>query len=192
MQRDFVETVRISGENLLTLINEILDFSKLEAHELELEELDFNLTNAVEEVADLLAMLAQAKGLELASLIYRDVPLFLRGDIARLRQVLTNLVSNAIKFTKNGEVIIKVSLKSETETNADIEFRVTDTGIGIPAAAQQKLFQPFTQVDASTTRKYGGTGLGLAICKQLVDLMKGQIGIDSEEGKATCKNNLIN
>jgi PAS domain S-box-containing protein len=185
MQRDFVETVRISGENLLTLINEILDFSKLEAHELELEELDFNLTNAVEEVADLLAMLAQTKGLELASLIYRDVPLFLRGDIARLRQVLTNLVSNAIKFTKDGKVIIKVFLQNETETTANIEFRVTDTGIGIPAAAQQKLFQPFTQVDASTTRKYGGTGLGLAICKQLVDLMKGEIGIDSEEGKGS-------
>ena len=185
MQRDFVETVRVSGENLLTLINEILDFSKLEAKELELEEIDFNLTNAVEEVADLLAMLAQTKGLELASLIYRDVPLFLRGDIARLRQVLTNLVSNAIKFTKDGEVIIKVALQSETETTANIEFRVTDTGIGIPAAAQQKLFQPFTQVDASTTRKYGGTGLGLAICKQLVDLMKGQIGIDSQDGKGS-------
>lgn len=185
MQRDFVETVRISGENLLTLINEILDFSKLEAQELELEELDFNLTNAVEEVADLLAMLAQTKGLELASLIYHDVPLFLRGDIARLRQVLTNLVSNAIKFTKEGEVIIKVALQSETETTANIEFRVIDTGIGIPAAAQQKLFQPFTQVDASTTRKYGGTGLGLAICKQLVDLMRGEIGIDSEEGKGS-------
>lgn len=185
MQRDFVETVRISGENLLTLINEILDFSKLEAQELELEELDFNLTNAVEEVTDLLAMLAQTKGLELALLIYHDVPVFLRGDIARLRQVLTNLVSNAIKFTKDGEVIIKVSLQNETETTANIEFRVTDTGIGIPIAAQQKLFQPFTQVDASTTRKYGGTGLGLAICKQIVDLMKGQIGITSEEGKGS-------
>ncbi len=185
MQRDFVETVRISGDNLLTLINEILDFSKLEAQEMELEELDFNLTNAIEEVADLLAMLAQTKGLELAALIYQDVPLFLRGDVARLRQVLTNLVSNAIKFTQSGEVIIKVSLQSETETTANIEFRVTDTGIGIPVAAQQKLFQPFTQVDASTTRKYGGTGLGLAICKQLVDLMKGQIGIDSEAGKGS-------
>ena len=185
MQRDFVETVRISGENLLTLINEILDFSKLEAQELELEELDFNLTNAVEEVTDLLAMLAQTKGLELALLIYHDVPVFLRGDIARLRQVLTNLVSNAIKFTKDGEVIIKVSLQNETATTANIEFRVCDTGIGIPIAAQQKLFQPFTQVDASTTRKYGGTGLGLAICKQIVDLMKGQIGITSEEGKGS-------
>ncbi len=185
MQRDFVETVRISGENLLTLINEILDFSKLEAQEMELENLNFNLTNAVEEVTDLLAMLAQKKGLELASLIYQNVPLCLCGDIARLRQILTNLVSNAIKFTQKGEVIINVSLKDETETTANIEFRVIDTGIGISASAQKKLFQPFTQVDASTTRKYGGTGLGLAICKQLVDLMGGKIGIDSEEGKGT-------
>lgn len=185
MQRDFVETVLTSGENLLTLINEILDFSKLEANEMELEEIDFNLNTCVEEVADLLAMLAQSKGLELASLIHQSVPLDLRGDVARLRQILTNLVSNAIKFTPIGEVIIKVSLKSETDSIANIEFRVIDTGIGISPAAQKKLFHPFTQVDASTTRKYGGTGLGLAISKQLVDLMGGEIGINSEEEKGS-------
>jgi len=185
LQRDFVETVRISGENLLTLINEILDFSKLEANEMELEEMNFDLNACVEEITDLLAMLAQAKGLELASLVNQNVPLYLRGDVARLRQVLTNLVSNAIKFTAEGEVILKILLKEETETRAKIEFRVIDTGIGISPKAQQKLFQPFTQVDASTTRKYGGTGLGLAICKQIVDLMGGEIGIDSEEGKGS-------
>jgi len=185
LQRDFVETVRISGENLLTLINEILDFSKLEAHEMELEEIDFDLNTCVEEVTDLLAMLAQAKGLELASLVHQNVPIYLCGDVSRLRQILTNLVSNAVKFTSEGEVIVKVSLKSETELRAIIEFRVIDTGIGISATAQKKLFQPFTQVDASTTRKYGGTGLGLAICKQIIDLMGGVIGIDSEEGKGS-------
>jgi PAS domain S-box-containing protein len=185
VQRDFVEIVRISGENLLTLINEILDFSKLEANEMELEELDFDLSTSVEEVTDLLAMLAQAKGLELASLVNHNVPLYLRGDVSRLRQILTNLVSNAIKFTSEGEVIVKVSLNAETESTATIEFRVIDTGIGISPTAQQKLFQPFTQVDASTTRKYGGTGLGLAICKQIIDLMGGEIGIDSEEGKGS-------
>jgi len=185
LQRDFVDTVRISGENLLTLINEILDFSKLEANEMELEEINFDLNTCVEEVTDLLAMLAQAKGLELAALIHQNVPLYLCGDVSRLRQVLTNLVSNAIKFTAKGEVIIKVSLVEETNAIAKIEFRVIDTGIGINPIAQKKLFQPFTQVDASTTRKYGGTGLGLAICKQIVDLMGGQIGIDSEEGKGS-------
>lgn len=185
LQRDFVETVRISGENLLTLINEILDFSKLEANEMELEEISFDLNTCVEEVTDLLAMLAQEKKLELAALIHQNVPTYLCGDVARLRQILTNLVSNAIKFTLQGEVIIKVSLKEETESIAKIEFRVIDTGIGISPESQKKLFQPFTQVDASTTRKYGGTGLGLAICKQIVDLMGGEIGIDSEEGKGS-------
>ncbi|MDX2256321.1 MAG: response regulator [Pseudanabaenaceae cyanobacterium bins.39] len=185
IQKDFVQTIRVSGENLLTLINEILDFSKFEANEMELEELDFELNLCVEEVMDLMAMTAQSKHLEIASLIYQNVPRYLRGDITRLRQVLTNFVSNAIKFTAAGEVVTKVSLLGETDTTATIEFRVIDTGIGIPAEAQQKLFQPFTQVDASTTRKYGGTGLGLAICKQIVELMGGSIGIDSEMGKGS-------
>ena len=185
LQRDFVETIRVSGENLLTLINEILDFSKLEAREMELEEINFDLNTGVEEVTDLLAMMAQSKGLELAALIYQNVPLHLCGDVARLRQVLTNLISNAIKFTAKGEVIVKVTLKEKNDANVIIEFRIIDTGIGISPEAQKKLFQPFTQVDASTTRKYGGTGLGLAICKQIVELMGGEIGIDSEEGKGS-------
>jgi CheY-like chemotaxis protein/HPt (histidine-containing phosphotransfer) domain-containing protein len=180
-----VDTIRVSGENLLTLINEILDFSKLEANEMELEEIDFDLNTCVDEVTDLLAMFAQKKGLEFASLIHHDVPIYLCGDVSRLRQVLTNLVNNAIKFTSAGEVIIKVTLKGEVEPTATIEFRIMDTGIGIPLTAQQKLFQPFSQVDASTTRKYGGTGLGLAICKQIIDLMGGEIGIDSEDGKGS-------
>ncbi len=185
LQRDFVETVRISGENLLTLINEILDFSKLEANEMELEEVNFDLNNCVEEVTDLLAMLAYSKGLELAALVHQNVPLYLTGDVSRLRQVLTNLVSNAIKFTEKGEVVIRVSLIEEIGSVAKIEFRVIDTGIGIKPESQKKLFQPFTQVDASTTRKYGGTGLGLAICRQIIDLMGGTIGIDSDEGKGS-------
>ncbi|OIP78356.1 MAG: hypothetical protein AUK48_01865 [Oscillatoriales cyanobacterium CG2_30_44_21] len=185
LQRDFVDTIRLSGENLLTLINEILDFSKLEANEMELEEINFNLNTSVDEVTDLLAMMAQSKGLELAALIYQNVPLHLCGDVGRLRQILINLIGNAIKFTATGDVIVKVTLREQTETTATIEFRIIDTGIGISPEAQQKLFQPFTQVDSSTTRKYGGTGLGLAICKQIVELMGGEIGIESEEGKGS-------
>ncbi len=182
-QHDFTETIKASGENLLTLINEILDFSKLEAGEMELEILDFNLSDCIEEIADLFANSAQTKGLELASLIYNDVPLLVKGDIGRLRQVITNLVSNAIKFTATGEVVIHAKLQAETPNTAIIEFSITDTGIGIASTAQQKLFQPFTQVDASTTRKYGGTGLGLAICKQIIELMGGNIGVESKEGE---------
>ena len=185
LQRDFVETVRISGDNLLTLINEILDFSKLEAGEMDLEILDFELATSIEEIADLLATSAHQKQLELATLIDPCVPTRLRGDIGRLRQILTNLVGNAIKFTPAGEVVIQVALKSETDAISTLIFSVRDTGIGIPPEAQGQLFQPFTQVDASTTRKYGGTGLGLSICKQLATLMGGTIGLESEVGKGS-------
>ncbi|MDX2242143.1 MAG: response regulator [Leptolyngbyaceae cyanobacterium bins.302] len=181
-QRDFVETIRFSGETLLSLINQILDFSKLEAGEMEPEILEFDLNTCIEEVADLVASTAHAKGLELATLVYRNLPTRLKGDVSRLRQILTNLVSNAIKFTSQGEVVIQAALKSETATHATITFSVSDTGIGISPAAQQKLFKPFSQVDASTTRRYGGTGLGLAISKQLVELMGGEIGVESTEG----------
>jgi PAS domain S-box-containing protein len=184
-QRDFVETIRVSGDALLTLINDILDFSKLEAGEMELEILDFDLRSCLEEVADLFASTAHAKGLELAVLMPPEVPRYLRGDASRLRQILNNLVSNAIKFTHQGEVVIQAELMQETATHVQLRLSVRDTGIGIPKEAQAKLFQPFTQVDASTTRKYGGTGLGLAICKQLTELMGGKIFLESEEGRGS-------
>ncbi|MFS8776724.1 response regulator [Synechococcus sp. W65.1] len=184
-QRDFVETIRVSGDALLTLINDILDFSKLEAGEMELEILDFDLRSCLEEVADLFAATAHAKGLELAVLMPPEVPRYLRGDASRLRQILNNLVSNAIKFTHQGEVVIQAELMQETTTHVQLRLSVRDTGIGIPKEAQAKLFQPFTQVDASTTRKYGGTGLGLAICKELTELMGGKIFLESKEGRGS-------
>ncbi|HEY9654098.1 MAG TPA: ATP-binding protein, partial [Crinalium sp.] len=184
-QRDFVETIQTSGETLLHLINQILDFSKLEAGEMELDAIDFNLNLCVEEVAGILAPVAHAKRLELATLVYRNLPTQLRGDANRLRQILTNLVGNAIKFTSTGEVVVQASLIAETSTTATIMFSVTDTGICIPAAGLDRLFKPFSQVDASTTRRYGGTGLGLAIARQLVELMGGEIGVESTFGQGS-------
>ncbi len=184
-QRDFVETVRFSGDALLSLINEILDLSKLEAGEMMLENLNFDLSTSVEEILELLAPQAHKKELELAALLDINVPIFLQGDVSRLRQILMNLVSNAIKFTSQGEVIVGIKLKSENYSTATLTFTVTDTGIGITPDDQNKLFQPFTQVDASITRKYGGTGLGLAICQELVNLMGGKIGIESEIGQGS-------
>ena len=178
-QVDFVQTLRVSAENLLTLLNDILDFSKLEASEMRLEIQKFDLNGCIEDVADLLATAAQSKGLELAVLIDNNVPRQLRGDAHRLRQILMNLVGNAIKFTFAGEVVIQVSLEFETSTYSELRFSVTDTGIGIAPADQKKLFQSFSQVDTSTTRQHGGSGLGLAICKQLVELMGGEIGVAS-------------
>ncbi|WP_414541923.1 response regulator [Nostoc sp. CCY0012] len=184
-QRDFVETVRISGDALLYLINEILDLSKLEAGEMILETLDFDLSTCVEEVLELLAPQAHKQGLEIAGLIHRNVPINLQGDASRLRQILMNLIGNAIKFTSSGEIVVRAELVSQTPHTATINFSVTDTGIGISAEDKSKLFQPFTQVDASITRKYGGTGLGLAICQQLVSLMGGKIGVNSQLGKGS-------
>lgn len=179
-QLDFVQTLSASAQNLLTLINDILDFSKLEAGEMRLEMLEFDLNNCLEDVADLLATSAQSKGVELAVLIDSNVPRQLQGDSSRIQQILTNLVGNAIKFTPTGEVVIQASLEFETPTFAAIRLAVTDTGIGITPEDQKKLFQSFSQVDASTTRRYGGTGLGLAISKQLVELMGGEIGVESQ------------
>ncbi|MFN6461072.1 MAG: response regulator [Nostoc sp. DedVER02] len=184
-QRDFMETIRVSGDALLSLINEILDLSKLEAGEMALESLDFDLSTCVEEVLELLAPPAHNKGLEIAALIYPNVPTQLQGDAGRLRQILMNLISNAIKFTSNGEVILRAELRSLSSTTATIYFSITDTGLGITPEDQSKLFTPFTQVDASITRKYGGTGLGLAICKQLISLMGGEIGVESQLGKGS-------
>ncbi|MDP5338364.1 MAG: response regulator, partial [Nodularia sp. (in: cyanobacteria)] len=191
-QRDFAEIIRISGDALLCLINEILDLSKLEAGEMVLENLDFDLSHCVEEVLELLAPQAHQQGLEIAGLIHRNVPVYLQGDASRLRQILMNLIGNAIKFTTTGEILVGAELRfshspslSPTPNTVTVNFSVTDTGIGISSEDQSKLFQPFTQVDASITRKYGGTGLGLAICQQLVDLMGGKIGVNSQLGKGS-------
>ena len=184
-QRHYAETVRGSGEALLTIINEILDFSKIEAGKLELEVIDFDLRAVVEEVADLLAERSHAKGLELAVLVEPDIPLDVRGDPGRLRQVVTNLVSNAVKFTADGEVVIRLGLAEQSDHDALVRVEVADTGIGIAPESQAALFEPFSQADASTTRTHGGTGLGLAISKQLAEMMGGEIGVESEAGEGS-------
>ncbi len=184
-QRDFLETARDSADALLVLLNDILDFAKIEAGRLDLDIIDFDLRSTVEGVATTMAQRAQAKGLEMACLIYHDVYSNLRGDPGRLRQVLVNLVGNAIKFTQKGEVLIRVLREKEDEKQVTLRFSVTDTGIGIPKERQASVFERFVQADSSTTRKYGGTGLGLTISKQLVEMMHGQIGLESEPGKGS-------
>jgi len=174
-QRPFVETVRTSGESLLAIINDILDFSKIEVGKMETEQLDFCLYQAVEDVVQLLAPRAHAKGLELACRIDDRLPSAVCGDPYRLRQVLTNLIANAVKFTDRGEVLVDVQRVDEST----MRFAVHDTGVGIPIEARERLFQPFEQADGSTTRRFGGTGLGLAISRSLVQLMGGEIGVDS-------------
>jgi two-component system, sensor histidine kinase and response regulator len=184
-QREFTETIRNSGDALLGLINDILDYSKIEAGKLDLEIIDFDLRVAMDEASDLVAYKADEKGLEYVTIFSPEVPSLFRGDPGRLRQILINLVGNATKFTEKGEVVVKAALKDENTTHATIRFSVTDTGIGIPKHRMDRLFKSFSQVDNSTTRKYGGTGLGLTISKQLAELMGGQIGVESEEGKGS-------
>ncbi len=184
-QQDLVKTLQQSGKNLLRIINKILDFSKLEAGVMELEILGFDLNSCLQEVIALLTPQTQAKGLKIVSYIEETVPIQLEGDALRLRQVLLNLVGNGIKFTQVGEVAITVSLETATSQGVTLRFEVKDTGIGIDTLEISKLFQPFSQLDASTTRKYGGTGLGLAICQQLVRLMGGEIGVRSVLGQGT-------
>jgi two-component system sensor histidine kinase/response regulator len=181
-QRDYLSVSLQSAETLLALINDILDFSKIEARKLELDIIDFDLRNMVEDLAQMMAKRAQDKGLELVCLIHPDLRTGLKGDPARLRQVLVNLVGNAIKFTHQGEVVIRAEPVEETETHATITFSVQDTGIGIPKERIAAVFDRFTQADGSTTRKYGGTGLGLTISKQLIEAMNGKIGVESESG----------
>jgi two-component system sensor histidine kinase/response regulator len=184
-QREYCELIRRSGESLLTVINEVLDFSKIESGKLQLELIDFELRSAVEEVVNLFAKEAADKGVELINFIRSDVPMKLCGDPGRLRQILANLISNALKFTEEGEVVVRVTVLKETATAANLRFSVTDTGIGIPQEKLDNLFYPFSQIDASITRKYGGTGLGLAICRKLVELLGGQIGVYSSEGRGS-------
>ncbi len=184
-QRQYAETVRLSGEALLTIINDILDFSKLEAGRLELEDVAFDLSELVDGVADLLSARAFERGIEAVVILDPAIPKVLTGDPTRIRQVLLNFAGNAVKFTETGGVTIDVSLAGGTEAAPVLRFDVRDTGIGIPQDRQDALFQEFTQVDASTARRYGGTGLGLAICKRLVGLMEGRIGLESVEGQGS-------
>ena len=182
-QRRYADIVKSSGESLLRLLNDILDYSKMEAGKLQLDLLDFDLEELLDDVVALLALRAHEKGVELLCSIDPRVPAQLHGDPARLRQIMMNLVGNAIKFTQQGEVVICVACESATGDEAILRVSVRDTGIGIPVDKQELLFQKFSQVDASTTRKYGGTGLGLAISKQLVEMMGGAIHVQSEEGR---------
>ncbi|ETX05660.1 MAG: hypothetical protein ETSY2_21665, partial [Candidatus Entotheonella gemina] len=178
-QRHFVDTVRRSGETLLALINDILDFSKIEAGKLELDWVDFDLRDMVEELVTLFAERAHRKGLELVCVLEDTAPSVVRGDPARLRQILMNLLSNAIKFTEQGEIVVNVTVEDTSAESARLRFRVRDTGVGMTAEVQTRLFEAFTQADSSTTRRYGGTGLGLAIAKQLAEMMGGAIGVES-------------
>jgi two-component system sensor histidine kinase/response regulator len=185
VQREYAETILSSANTLLTIINDVLDFSKIESGKLAFEVLDFDLMETVESTLDILAERAQAKGTELVMDVPPDVPRLLCGDPGRLRQVLVNLVGNAIKFTSGGEVVIRVSGHSDSSGRAALRFEVRDTGVGISPEAQARLFTAFSQADSSTTRRYGGTGLGLAISKQLAILMGGEIGVVSEPGKGS-------
>ncbi len=181
-QRDLVDTLCGSGDALLAIINDILDFSKIEAGRMELERCDFDLPLLVERVLDLQSAQASAKPLELVWEVDTDVPAWVRGDPTRLRQILLNLVGNAVKFTPVGEVAVRVSRRSQAGGVARLRFEVRDTGIGIGPEALARVFQPFVQADDSTTRRFGGTGLGLAICKRMVELMGGVIGVESTAG----------
>jgi PAS domain S-box-containing protein len=181
-QRSWVSSIRSSGDALLTIINDILDFSKIEADKIEIESVDFDLRQELEDLLDLFAPRAHEKGLALILDMPPDLPILLKGDPGRLRQVMTNLIGNAVKFTHAGEVVVGANLKKESDSHASLELRVSDTGIGIPDARQKKVFEPFMQVDGSTARKYGGTGLGLSISHKLVERMRGRIWLESTPG----------
>jgi len=184
-QQEYAETIHSSGDALLALINDILDLSKIEAGKLDIEETDFNLRLLIEEIGDLMAIRAHQKGLEFISLVGPNLPSTVKGDPVRIRQILLNLTSNALKFTESGEISVAVTVEQEIDSTARLKFTVKDTGIGIPPEKAKDIFKSFTQADSSTTRKYGGTGLGLSICKRLVELMGGEIGVESTEGSGS-------
>ena len=184
-QKHFAETIQGSGNSLLDIINDILDFSKIEAGKMTIETYDFNLREILEELAVRMAEQAHRKGLELTSVLPPDIPIFYQGDPKLLRQILTNLVGNAIKFTNEGEIIIRVIPLEQTDVDANLRFEVIDTGIGIKPEIKDKIFDSFSQADTSTSRRYGGTGLGLTISRRLADLMGGKIGLESELGKGS-------
>jgi len=184
-QREFARTVQASGEALLNILNDILDFSKIEAGRLDLESIDFDLRALVEDVASMFSQPAHAKGLELVCSVPVEMPAVLRGDPGRLRQIVTNLVGNAVKFTPSGEVVLELTMAGGDDTSTTMRFQVVDTGIGITESAQAPVFESFAQADTGTTRRYGGTGLGLTISRQLVDLMGGEIGLTSEVGRGS-------
>jgi signal transduction histidine kinase/CheY-like chemotaxis protein len=184
-QREYLETVKMSGDSLLSVINDILDFSKIEAGKIDLEALDFNLRDCLETTLKTLALRAHEKGLELLCEVTPEVPEMVRGDSSRLRQIVNNLISNAIKFTDQGEVVLKVKGGTQEGEQLLLDFTVADTGIGISKDKQESIFEPFTQADASTTRKFGGTGLGLTISSRLVEMMGGKIWVKSEMGRGS-------
>jgi len=184
-QREYADIIRVSGENLLNVINDILDFSKIESGNMELDHHDFDLRHCVEDVLDLFSEVSAKKQLELLYKIDPNLPVSLKGDQLRIRQVLLNLVNNAIKFTSKGQVLIEIELLAKTGSNVNIGFKIKDTGTGIPKDKLSRLFKAFSQVDTSTTRRHGGTGLGLVICERMVELMGGNISIESEQGLGT-------
>ena len=181
----FVRTIKDSSESLLEIVNDILDLSKIESGRIELDTIDFDLRDSVHDVLRVLSLRAHTKGLELSCRVKPDVPYALSGDGGRLRQILVNLVGNAIKFTPEGSVLVQIELREKHEDSVVLHFAVSDTGIGIPAEHLSRIFEPFAQADSSTTRHYGGTGLGLSISKALVEMMHGMLWCESEPGKGS-------
>lgn len=184
-QSDYAETIRISGENLLAVINDILDYSKIESGKMEVELHEMDVLEPIEDTLDLLSLKAAEKNLELLCEVGEDVPTYIKSDFSKLRQIVANLVNNAIKFTQSGEILVSISVKEKDKSDFLLQVSVQDTGIGIPAERLDRLFKSFSQVDASTTRKYGGTGLGLAISKKMVELLGGEIWVESVEGEGS-------
>ena len=185
IQLDYAKNIKVSSDALLKIIDDILDFSKIEAGKLELEIISFDIRLTLEKIVEMISIKAMEKNIEIACLVDPEIPILVKGDPGRLRQIILNLITNAIKFTEKGEVIIRINLDEESDTRVKIRFQVSDTGIGIPKDKLDRLFKSFSQVDASTTRKFGGTGLGLVISKRLTEIMEGQIGVKSDEGKGS-------